>query len=343
MPNNMNQTCPKLRPIVGEYVLGSSMNTDPHMLDFVIYAFALINGDGSLSVYSTRHLEELTNLRTFNPNMKVILAIGGWGADGFSDASYTPKSRFAFAREVQKWVREYDLDGIDLDWEYPGSSMGGIKSRPQDKENFTLLIEALRMVLGSSAWISVAGIGDATYIRNVEISKIAQYIDYFNVMTYDFTAGSTGSDGDKHQSNLYPSALSLNNISVDTYVENLVNAGMPSEKILIGLPFYGRRGMSTTMSFDNIRNNYINHSGYTVQWDNLAKVPYITDGNGNLLLSFDNEQSIYHKGQYVLDNCLGGMFSWQSNFDQANILARAMNYAVNDPAKLEEILQSYYI
>ncbi len=341
--SNINPLCPYLEPIVGEYVLGSSLNTDPHMVDFVIYAFALINGDGTLSVYSTKHLEELANLRTFNPNLKVIMAIGGWGADGFSDAALTPQSRFTFAREVQKWVREYDLDGIDLDWEYPGSSMAGIKSRPQDRENFTLLIEALRMVLGSSAWISVAGIADANYVRSVEIDKIAEYIDYFNVMTYDFTAGSNGSDGDRHQSNLYPSALSLNNISVDTYVNNLINAGMPSEKILVGLPFYGRRGMSTTMSFDNIRNNYISNEDYIVRWDREAQVPYITDANGNFVLSFDNEQSIYYKGQYVLENCLGGLFSWQSNFDQANILARAMNYSVKDPEKLEDILESYYI
>lgn len=339
----VNPQCSNRKLIVGEYVLGNSINTDPYLLDYVIYAFALINGDGSLSVYSTKHLEELANLRTFNPELQVILAIGGWGADGFSDAALTAKSRFEFAREVQKWVRTYDLDGIDLDWEYPGSSAAGIKSRQQDRENFTLLIEALRMVLGEDAWISVAGIADSSYIRNVEIRKISNFIDYFNVMTYDFTAGSTGNDGDKHQSNLYPSPLGLNGISVDTYVNNLVNAGMPPEKIQVGLPFYGRRGMSTTMSFDNIRNNYINRGNYNVQWDNEAKAPYIIDANGNFLLSFDNEQSIYYKGQYALENCLGGLFSWQSNFDQANILARTMNYAVKDPAKLEEILESYYI
>lgn len=341
--NNYNPVCSNITSIVGEYVLGSSVNTDPYMLDFIIYAFALINGDGTLTVYSTKHLEELGNLRAFNPNLRVIMAIGGWGADGFSDAALTPTSRFAFAREVQRWVNQYNLDGIDFDWEYPGSGIAGIKTRPQDGVNFTLLLEALRIVLGDARWISVAGIADVSYIRNVEISKIAEYIDYFNVMTYDFTAGSQGDEGDKHQSNLYTSPLSLNNISVDVYVKNLIGAGMPKEKILIGLPFYGRRGIATTVTFDNIRNNYINSGDYMIEWDNMAKVPYITDKNGNFLLSFDDEQSIYYKGQYVLDNCLGGLFSWQSNFDQANILARSMNYAVNEPEKLEEIIESYYV
>ena len=117
---------------------------------------------------------------------------------------------------------------------------------------------------------------------------------------------------------------------------------MPPEKILVGLPFYGRRGSTVTKTFDDIRNNYINKNGYTVRFDEVAKAPYIVDSNGNFVLSFDNELSIYYKGQYVLENCLGGLFSWQSNFDQANILARAMDYAVKDPAKLEAVLRSYY-
>lgn len=331
---NYNASCPGLEPIVGEYVLGSSLNTDPYMLDFVVYAFALINPDGTFSVYSTKHLEELANLRMFKPDLKVIMAIGGWGADGFSDAALTPQARFDFAREAQRWVRQYDLDGIDLDWEYPGSSAAGIKSRPQDGQNFTLLIEALRMVLGNRAWISVAGIADNNYVRNVEISKIAEFIDYFNVMTYDFTAGNTGNEGDKHQANLYPSTKSLANVSVDGYVQNLINAGMPSEKILLGLPFYGRRGATITKTYDDIRNNYINKEGYVAKWDNVAKAPYLEDENGNFILSYDDERSIYYKGQYALNNCLGGLFSWQSNFDQANILSRTMNYAVKAPEKL---------
>lgn len=337
-----NHGCPNTQKICGEYVLGNPGNTDPYLLDFVIYAFATINPNGTFEVYARRHLEELGNLRIFKPELKVILAIGGWGAEGFSDAALTPKSRFEFARETQKWVKEYELDGIDLDWEYPGSSAAGIKSRPEDKENFTLLIEALRMVLGEKAWISVAGIADSSYVKNVEIEAIGQYIDYFNVMTYDFTAGSIGDNGNKHQSNLYPSSMSLNNISADGYVNNLIKEGMAPEKILLGLPFYGRRGSSMTKSFDEIRNNYLNMNGYIVKWDDVAKVPYIVDGNGNFFLSFDNELSIYFKGQYVLERCLGGMFSWQSNFDQANILAHSMELAVEDPEALEQILQSYY-
>lgn len=337
----VNLNCPDLEHIVGEYVLGSPQNVDPYLLDFVIYAFALINPDGTLYVYSERHLQELADLRISNPNLQVIMAIGGWAADGFSDAALTPASRYRFAREAKSWVDRFSLDGIDIDWEYPGSSAAGIKSRPEDRENFTLLLEALRDVLGPEAWLSVAGSGDASYIRNVDIAGIAQHINYFNLMAYDFTSGQTGVNAERHQSNLYPSPLSLGNTSVDTYVRNLEAAGMPSHKILMGLPLYGRGG-NITKTFDEIRKRYLNKNGYMVKWDNTAKAPYIIYPSGDYFLGYDNPLSIYFKGQYVLENCLGGMFTWHSNMDNANILSNAMNVAINDPEQLVETLEKAY-
>ena len=332
-----------VQPIVGEYVLGNPSNVDATLLDFVIYAFALINPDGKFTVYSTRYLRDMSALKNENPNLKIIMAIGGWGADGFSDAALTPTSRYAFAREAQRWVREYNLDGIDIDWEYPGSSASGIKSRPQDRENFTLLLTALRDVLGDDKWISVAGTGESTYLRNVEIAKISPIIDHFNLMAYDYTAGVSGTSGNRHQSNLYPSPLALNNMSVSGQIDALINAGMKREKILMGIPFYGRRGMSDTKTYDELRRNYLNKNGYRVKWDNIAKAPYIVDSNGNFAYSYDNLLSIYYKGLYVAENCLGGLFSWQSGMDRANILASGMSQAVRDIDQLEELLkQAYY-
>lgn len=340
-PLGNNPNCPTT-PIVGEYVLGNPDNVDALLLDFAIYAFALINADGTFQVYSTRYLQQLANLKTENPELKVILGIGGWGAEGFSDAALTPTSRYAFAREAQRWVNLYGLDGVDIDWEYPGSSAAGITSRPEDKENFTLLLQALRDVLGPEAWLSVAGTGDPTYIRNVEISNIAPIISYFNLMAYDFNAGETGANASTHHSNLFPSPLSLNNVSVDGQIRNLEAAGMPSSKILMGIPFYGRYGATSTKTFDDLRRNYINKNGYQVRWDNVAKAPYIVDPSDNFAYGYDNLLSIYFKGLYVSNNCLGGMFAWQSSMDKANILTQGMSQAIRDIGSLEDVLKKAY-
>lgn len=334
--------CPDVSPIVMEYVLGNPTNVDPHFLDAVIYAFVEINPDGTLFVPTPKYLRQLIDLKAAKPSIQVIAAIGGWGAEGFSDAALTPASRYNFAREAKKLMNEYGLDGIDIDWEYPGVSASGIKSRPEDRENFTLLLTALRDVLGDNAWLSVAGTGDMTYInRSVEVDKIAPIINHFNLMSYDFTAGETGERGKKHQANLYESPLALPGYSVDIWVRNLENAGMPSEKILLGIPFYGRLGATITRSYDQLRKDYINKNGYEFRFDKEAQVPYLIKNN-EFAMSYDDALSIYLKAQYVLKNCIGGIFSWTSTYDQANILAQAMYKSINDPISIQEDVQKIY-
>lgn len=337
-----NPNCPNLQPIVMEYVLGNPRNVDPRFLDAVIYAFVEINPDGTLSVPTPRYLNYLISLKKSYPDLLVIAAIGGWGADGFSDAASTPKSRYDFARQVNKLINTYGLDGVDIDWEYPGSSAAGIKSSPNDRENFTLLLTAIRDVIGNDKWLSVAGTGDSGYTsRSAEIDKIAPIINYFNLMSYDFTAGETGERGQKHQANLYDSDLSLPGYSVDSMVNNLINNGMPSEKILLGVPFYGRLGATLTESYDELRKNYINKDGYEYKFDTEARVPYLVK-EGEYVMSIENELSIYLKAQYVLNNCLGGIFSWTSTYDQANILARAMYESINNPTEYSIELENIF-
>lgn len=339
---HINPNCPNLQPIVFQYVLGNPENLDPTYLDAAIYAFIEIEENGDLYVPSPKYLNQMLALKEVKPSLKIIGAIGGWAADGFSDAASTPTSRYNFARNVNELVNDYGLDGIDIDWEYPGSSASGIKSRPEDKENFTLLLTALRDVLGEDKWISVAGTGDTGYInRSAEIDKIAPIIDYFNLMSYDFTAGETGDRGRKHQANLYNSDLSLPGYNVDTMVNNLINAGMPSKKINLGVPFYGRLGATTTKSYDELRENYINRNGYVYKFDTEALAPYLIK-DAIFAMSFDNDLSIFLKAEYVLQNCLGGIFSWMSTYDQANILGRAMYLSINDPYNFEEELRDIY-
>lgn len=338
----INPNCPDLSRVVGTYVLGDPTTVDPFLLDFVAYAFVEIKPDGTLFVPTPRYLRQLVSLRNDNPNLQVIAAIGGWGQDGFSDAALTPTSRYNFARQANSLIKQYDLDGIDIDWEYPGTSGGGIKSRPQDRENFTLLLTALRDVIGSNKWLTVAGTGSKEYItKSAEIDKIAPLVDYFNLMSYDFTAGETGEKGQRHQSNLYTSPLSLPGYSVDIMINNLIEAGMPPEKILMGIPFYGRLGAKITKSYDQLRKDFINKNGYVYKFDKEAKVPYLVKDD-EFAMSYDDMLSIYLKTQYVIDNCLGGVFSWMAPYDKANILAKAMSDGINSPNELRREIEETY-
>ncbi|WP_278682934.1 peroxiredoxin [Paraclostridium bifermentans] len=338
----INPDCPGINRLVGTYVLGDPTNADAFLLDFVIYAFVEIKPDGTLFVPTPRYLRQLLALRKDNPDLQVIAAIGGWGQDGFSDAASTPASRYNFARQVNSLIKQYELDGIDIDWEYPGTSGAGIKSRPEDRENFTLLLTAIRDVIGFNKWLSVAGTGSREYItKSAEINKIAPLIDYFNLMSYDFTAGETGQKGQKHQANLYESPLSIPGYSVDIMVNNLIEAGMPSEKILLGVPFYGRLGATVTKSFDQLRKEFINKNGYIYKFDKEAQASYLIKDD-EFAMSYDDMLSIYIKTQYVIDNCLGGIFSWMAPYDKANILAKAMSDGINNPSELRREIEETY-
>lgn len=340
-PTLTSPNCLGYEPIVMTYVLGDPQNVDPSLLDAVIYAFVEINANGTLSVPTPNYLRQLVNLKSYNPELKVIAAIGGWGMDGFSGAALTPTSRYKFARETNRIINEYGLDGIDIDWEYPGISAAGIEARPEDRENFTLLLTAIRDVIGTNKWLSVAGIGDVAYTTNsADITAIAPIIDYFNLMSYDFTAGEVGERGARHQANLYPSPLALAGFSVDGMVKNLISNGMPSKKILLGVPFYGRLGATVTRSFDQLRQNYLNQAGYETIFDPQAMASYLVK-DGEFVMSYDDALSIYLKGQYVLQNCLGGIFAWMSTYDKANILAKYLYQSINEPLELQQEIKSY--
>ena len=102
---------------------------------------------------------------------------------------------------------------------------------------------------------------------------------------------------------------------------------------MMGIPFYGRLGATVTKSYDQLRTDFLNKNGYVVKFDRDAKVPYL-EKDGVFEMSYDDLLSIYIKAQYVINNCLGGIFSWTSTNDQAYNLAKAMSDGINDPNAL---------
>ena len=180
--------------------------------------------------------------KEINPELKICLSVGGWSAGGFSTAASTKEGRERFAKTAVDILKQYDLDGIDIDWEYPCISIAGIDASPDDKVNFTLLLEALRNELdkveNKKCLLMVATGGDEYFLRCTEMDKASKYLDIVQIMTYDLRGGFSKQTG--HHTNLYTSPTDLNSVSAHNTISKFIEAGVPREKIIIGVAFYSR-------------------------------------------------------------------------------------------------------
>jgi chitinase len=171
---------------------------DVDKLTHIIYAFANVDkGEVALGdpAVDPRNFAELRQLKAKNARLKILIAVGGWaGSKHFSDVAATKGSRKRFADSAIVFLRSHGFDGIDLDWEYPVA--GGREDntrRPEDRENFTLLLQALRAALdiageadGKRYVLTIAAGGSEEYVANTELQKIAETVDWLGLMSYDF-------------------------------------------------------------------------------------------------------------------------------------------------------------
>jgi chitinase len=310
-----NQANPATPPdgciIVGYVTYWGNTLPDPALLTHINYAFAHIKSDfESLDIKSASRLSKVADLKKVNPNLKISLSVGGWGAGNFSEMAADENHRKKFCQNCLAAVKKYNLDGIDLDWEYPTSSSAGISSSPGDKENFTLLVKDLRAALGDDRLVTMASSASAKY---VDFKSCADYMNFVNLMTYDM------GNPPYHNAGLYRSSMTKR--SCDESVTLHLNAGVPLEKIVLGVPFYGRdnnKAFTASDPDDNfIYYNEIVKGGYTDRWDDDAKVPYLTDASGAMVLSYDNETSIGLKADYVRQKGLKGAMYWAVEGDDA--------------------------
>jgi chitinase len=298
--------------IVGYATYWDKTMPNPALLTHINYAFAHIKSDfESLDIKSESRLSQIAALKKSNPNLKVCLSVGGWGAGNFSEMAADENHRKKFCQNCLSAVKKYNLDGIDLDWEYPTSSSAGISSSSADKENFTLLVKDLRAALGADRLVTMASSASAKY---VDFRGFIEYMNFVNLMTYDM------GNPPYHNAGLYKSSMTKR--SCDESVTLHLNAGVPLEKIVLGVPFYGRddnKAFTASDPDDNfIYYKSIVKGSYTDRWDDNAKVPYLTDASGTMVLSYDNETSIGLKADYVKEKGLKGAMYWAIEGDDAN-------------------------
>jgi chitinase len=311
-------------------------------LTHINYSFALIR-DGAISAAELDKLDEIKLVKKRFPHLKVLISVGGWGADGFSDAALTDESRSLFARSAVEFMRSNSFDGIDIDWEYPTSSDGGIKSRPEDRGNFNLLLEALRRELDrcgagdGKRYMLTAAIGSTAYtLRFYDLKHISGILDYVNLMTYDFAHGSSAETG--HHTCLFSPKGKEDAPSADAAVKICLDNGIPAGKLVLGCAFYGRGWDVTDRSsnglyvpvasecgfygYRDLAERFIGRDGFKRYWDDRAKAPYLW--NGKHFITYDDPESLGHKVSYVRSNGLGGIMFWELSQDNGDELLKAI-------------------
>ncbi len=292
--------------VVVAYVTSwSEVMPDPQYMTHINYAFGHVNENfNGVKIDNEKRLKQIVDLRKQKPELKVLLSIGGWGSGRFSEMAANDEYRRAFAADCDRVVKEFALDGIDIDWEYPTSSMANISSSPDDTENFTLLMQDIRAAIGNEKELTLATVASARYI---DFKAILPFVDFVNIMAYDMASAP------KHHSALYPSGHS-GDITSDGAVTAHLKAGVPPSKLVMGMPFYGRGGDGYP-SFQDYNKVGNTDTQYTEKWDEVAQVPYLADKNDTLVFGFENPRSLAIKCQYILDkDLLGGMY-WDYSGD----------------------------
>ena len=275
-------------------------------------------------------------------NVKVMASIGGWTlSDNFPAIASNASSRVNFASDCNKLLKQYNFDGIDIDWEYPGydEHMGG----PADKKNFTTFMKQIRDSInslgtrtGKQYKLSACFGASAERASNIEWNNIIPILDMLNIMTYDFF-GEWDAVAN-HNSPLYAPAEGEASFNINSAFLMLTQQhNVPASKINLGIPFYGRSQSGATTLFKPTSGQadlstfpdeegapayytvMANMSKFNYYWDNTAKVPYLFGKSGGstagTFVSYDDKKSVGLKASYIMSKGARGAIVWDISHD----------------------------
>lgn len=332
------------KPVDGRVALGyvtyygKNVPTDEY-LTHVNYAFAelYMNGDEyvKFGLQGDRSRFDKVKQAVKKAGIKLLLSFTNSVSNGdnargggFSALCKSPEMRKQFAKDCSNFIINEGLDGIDIDWEFPGMSFGGNAYDTQvDVDNFTLLMKELREAIGRNKLLTYAGycmdVKETTDggRRYIDIVAVDPYVDFVNIMTYDLDAAPS------HQSAISsPQAYWDCERSVQAYLD----AGISPSKLVLGVPFYGRAHWDSGGAIDYNKIILLSKAdGYVIDnWDAEGQVPYVTK-NGTFYCGYDNARSIAAKGEWIRSLGLRGMMFWDyDGDDSAGTLRHALWNAV---------------
>ncbi|PYV55619.1 MAG: hypothetical protein DMG98_15030 [Acidobacteria bacterium] len=317
-------------------------------LTHLIYSRAMPNAEGDCVFahpdVDVPNMAELTTLRGRNPRLLILLSIGGWsGSEFFSDVASSDSARRQFSKSCLALAEKYSLDGLDLDWEYPVT--GGKPTdhkRQSDRGNFVLLLKQIRLDLDAShgrpLLLTIASTCYRNHLNDLSAKEMSGILDWFNLMCYDLD--DMEPELTSHGSALFlwktqkANADAAKYANCDAAVRWYVDQGVPTEKLVLGVPFYGqvwagvpdvndglyepysaRPGDDGTLSFREIEESYL--PTYSRHWDDQAKVPWLYKKETKVMISYEDPESIAAKARYVIQQNLGGMMFWDLGQDDS--------------------------
>ncbi|KAL5275106.1 Cht6 family protein [Megaselia abdita] len=358
----------------------SPQNINPYLCTHLIYAFGGFTKDNTLKPFDKyQDIEQggyakFTGLKTYNKNLKTLLAIGGWNeaSSRFSPLVANAERRAEFVRNILKFLRQNHFDGIDLDWEYPAFREGG-KSR--DRENYAKFVQELRAEFEKETsktgrprlLITMAVPAGVEYIeKGYDIPKLNKYLDWFNILSYDYHSAYEPSVN--HHSPLYSleeeSEYNFDSdLNIDHTVKHYIKLGAQRDKLVLGMPTYGRsftlfnedstdigapsdgpgeQGDATRekgyLAYYEICQNLKEDSDWTVVQPNpKAMGPYAF--KLNQWVGYDDEAIARKKAEYVVEQGLGGIMFWSLDNDDFRGSCTGKPYPIIEAAK-EALLES---
>ncbi|XP_050409461.1 chitinase-like protein 4 [Patella vulgata] len=336
------------RPGIGRFV---PSDIDPTLCTHIVYSFANVSGLELTDVNSNDRTpgglyEQTIALKQKNPDLKILLAVGGWeiGSEPFKELASTWQNRNTFSKNVVKYLRQYGFDGLDMDWEFPGTR----GSPPEDKYKFTDLMRQLQnqftqeaAATGNDKLLLTLATASGTYYINqsYQPKELISTLDYMLLMTYNYHGGWENTTG--HHTGLWPNSIDKpgerRELNIDWSVDYWLDKGMPKDRLIMGLSSYG---MSYTLNFTNQNGvgapakgngkvgTYTNEQGILAYYEICENLKYkgwnqryIAEQDspyafgGDQWVGYDNQDSLAIKAQYAKQKDLGGAMLWSVETD----------------------------
>ena len=319
-------------------------------LTHIIFSFTEVIGnemkfpDDSTGLMLKKLVEE--GLR--HPQLKIMIACGGWGGSGgFSEMARTAETRKKFVESVVAFLKEYKLDGLDIDWEYPGLPGIGNPYIPEDRENFTALMKELREAMGPDKVLTFAVAGWQNFFYHVDLAAVMPSVTYMNVMSYDLAGGEdpytshhtnlglvTMDDiaGTPAEAKIIEEGDSTKPWSAEKIISWCIRQGVSPAQIIIGSGFYGKGWIGVPPQNNGLyqiargpwkeRNGYAtirdlreDKNGFNRFWDPVAKAPFLYNATDSIFLSYEDTVSVRMKTEYAINTGLGGIMFWSLGSD----------------------------